>query len=65
MDDLSLGQLSQQIKWMEDERRKDKAQIATLQEQIAGQAREIAESSRRLQEMRNDCGCLLIIGWRR
>ncbi len=51
MDDLSLGQVVQQIKWMEDERRKDKAQIATMQEQIAGQAREIAEASRRLQEM--------------
>ena len=44
MDDLSLGQLAQQIKWMEDERRKDKAQIATLQERLAGQAREIAEA---------------------
>ena len=31
MDDLSMGQLAQQIKWMEDERRKDKTQIATLQ----------------------------------
>jgi chromosome segregation ATPase len=51
MDDLSLGQLAQQIKWMEDERRKDKAQIATLQEQSVGLAREIAEASRRLQEM--------------
>jgi len=51
MDDLSLGQLAQQIKWMEDERRKDKAQIATLQEQIVGQAREMAEATRRLQDM--------------
>ena len=53
MDDLSLGQLAQQIKWMEDERRKDKAQLATLQERIAGQTLEITETSRRLQEMDN------------
>ncbi|CAG0936750.1 hypothetical protein TFLX_05638 [Thermoflexales bacterium] len=53
MDDLSLGQLAQQIKWMEDERRKDKAQIATLQERIAGQALEITETARRQQEMDN------------
>src|SRR5512137_2001846 len=53
MDDLSLGQLAQQIKWMEDERRKDKAQIATLQEQAVGLARETVEASRRLQEMDN------------
>jgi chromosome segregation ATPase len=50
MDDLTLGQLAQQIKWMEDERRKDKAQIATLQERIAGQAHEIGDMGRRLQE---------------
>jgi chromosome segregation ATPase len=54
MDDLSLGQLAQQIKWMEDERRKDKAQIATLQEQAVGLAREFAETSRRLQETDSD-----------
>jgi chromosome segregation ATPase len=51
MDDLSLGQLAQQIKWMEDERRKDKAQIATLQEQLAGQTRDMAETTRRLQDL--------------
>jgi hypothetical protein len=38
---------------MEDERRKDKAQIATLQEQIAGQAREITDATRRLSELDN------------
>src|SRR5512135_1076273 len=50
MDDLTLGQVAQQIKWMEDERRKDKAQIATLQERLTGQAREIEDLARRLQE---------------
>jgi chromosome segregation ATPase len=53
MDDLNLGQLAQQIKWMEDERRKDKARLAILQEQMAGQAREVAEALRRQQEMDN------------
>jgi chromosome segregation ATPase len=51
MDDLTLGQLAQQIKWMEDERRKDRAQIATLQERLAGQANEIGDMGRRLQDM--------------
>src|SRR5262245_2659814 len=50
MDDLSLGQLAQQIKWMEDERRKDRALISTLQERVAGQALEITENARRLHE---------------
>jgi chromosome segregation ATPase len=50
MDDLTLGQLAQQIKWMEDERRKDRAQIATLQERLVGQSNEIGDLGRRLQE---------------
>jgi len=50
MDDLTLGQLAQQIKWMEDERRKDKAQISTLQERLAGQTREIEDLVRHLQD---------------
>ena len=50
MDDLTLGQLAQQIKWMEDERRKDKALISTLQERLAGQTREIEELVRHQQE---------------
>ncbi len=51
MDDLTVGQLEQQLKWMEDERRKDKAQIATLLERVTGQSHEIGELSRRLQEV--------------
>ncbi len=51
MEDLELHQLAQQLKWMEDERRKDRAQIATLQEKIAGQAHEIDELSRRLRDI--------------
>lgn len=50
MDELTVGQLAQQLKWMEDERRKDKALIATLQERLAGQAHEIEDLVRRLQD---------------
>ena len=50
MDELTLPQLAQQIKWMEDERRKDKAQIATLQEKQVGMTREMEDLSRRLQQ---------------
>ncbi len=51
MEDLELHQLAQQLKWLEDERRKDRAQIATLQEKITGQAHEIDELSRRLRDI--------------
>ena len=53
MEDLETTQLTQLLKWLEDERRKDKAQIATLQERLAGQANEIGELTRRLQELDN------------
>ena len=45
MDELTLPQLAQQIKWMEDERRKDRAQIATLQEKQVGLSREMEDMS--------------------
>ncbi len=51
MEDLELHQLAQQLKWMEDERRKDRAQIATLQEKIAGQTQVLDEVSRRLKDL--------------
>jgi chromosome segregation ATPase len=50
MDELTLPQLAQQIKWMEDERRKDRAQISTLQEKQVGLTRELEDLSRRLQD---------------
>ena len=51
MDDPELQQLAQQLKWMEDERRKDRSQIAILQEKVSGQAQELAEVNRRLKDV--------------
>ncbi len=53
MDELETTQLSQLLKWLEDERRKDKAQIAVLQERLAGQSNELTDLSRRVQELDN------------
>jgi chromosome segregation ATPase len=51
MAELEVTQLTQLLKFLEDERRKDKAQIAVLQERLAGQSNEIADLVRRLQEL--------------
>jgi len=51
--ELEPTQLTQLLRWLEDERRKDKTQIATLQERIAGQANELAELARRIQDLDN------------
>jgi chromosome segregation ATPase len=44
-------QSAQLLKWLEEERRKDKAQISTLQERIIGQEHAVTELTRRLQEL--------------
>ena len=49
--ELEDTQTTQLVKWLEEERRKDKAQLVVLQERLAGQANEIAEQNRRLQEL--------------
>jgi chromosome segregation ATPase len=51
MAELEITQLTQLLKFLEEERRKDKAQIAVLQERLAGQSNEIADLSRRLQDL--------------
>lgn len=51
MAELEINQFTQLLKFLEDERRKDKAQIAVLQERLAGQSNEIADLVRRLQDL--------------
>jgi chromosome segregation ATPase len=51
MDELTVEQLTQLLRFLEEERRKDRAQLAVLQERLAGQSAEIAELTRRLQEL--------------
>jgi chromosome segregation ATPase len=49
MDDLT--QVTQMINWLESERRKDKAALATLEQKASGLANELAEQTRRVQEL--------------
>ena len=48
---LELSQALQTIKWLDEERRRDKATIATLQEQVQGQDRQLAQQGAQIQEM--------------
>jgi len=50
---MDLHQATQMINWLEEERRKDKAALATLQERAQGLANELAEQSRRIQELQS------------
>ncbi len=51
MDELTVEQLTQMLRFLEEERRKDRAQLAVLQERLAGQSAELAELTRRLQDL--------------
>ena len=51
MDDLT--QVTQMINWLESERRKDKAALATLEQKASGLANELAEQNKRVQELQN------------
>jgi len=47
---LELTQALQTIKWLDEERRRDKATIATLQEQVQGLDRQLAQQGAQIQE---------------
>jgi chromosome segregation ATPase len=49
MDDLT--QVTQMLSWLESERRKDKAALATLEQKATGLANELVEQSKRIQEL--------------
>jgi len=48
---MELTQATQTLKWLDEERRKDKATIATLQEQIQGQEKRLAQQASQIQDL--------------
>jgi len=49
--EMDLTQAMQTLKWLDEERRKDKATIATLQERLQGQEQQAAQQVARVQEL--------------
>ncbi len=49
--EMELTQVSQVLAWLEEERKKDKAMLATLDERIQGLAGESQQQARRIQEI--------------
>jgi chromosome segregation ATPase len=49
--EMELTQVSQLLAWLESERKKDKALIATLEERMQGLAVELQQQARRVQEV--------------
>lgn len=48
---MELTQATQTIKWLDEERRRDKASIAALQEQAQGQEQQLAQQAAQIQEL--------------
>lgn len=49
---MELPQLSQMVQWLDEERRKDKALIASLQEQVKLQAQQLAQQQEQIAALR-------------
>jgi chromosome segregation ATPase len=58
---MDLNQASQMINWLEAERKKDKAALSTLLERVQGLSNELADQSKRVQELREDLAATQIM----
>ena len=48
---MDLGQLSQMATWLDEEHRRDKAELIRLQQQVEGQAAELQDQNRVIQDL--------------
>ena len=48
---MNLNQATQMLTWLDEERRRDKGELAKLQQRVESQAAEITEQARRIQEL--------------
>ena len=48
---MNLNQLTQMVTWLDEERRRDKTELAKFQQRVESQSAEIAEQARRMQEL--------------
>jgi len=48
---MDTAQLAQMVNWLDEEHRRDRAEIARLQQRVESQSAEIVEQSRRIQEL--------------
>jgi len=48
---MDIAQLAQMVNWLDEEHRRDRAEIARLQQQVEGQTADIVEQARRIQDL--------------
>ena len=53
---MDIAQLAQLVNWLDEEHRRDRAEIARLQQRIEAQSADIIEQARRIQELEGRIG---------
>ena len=53
---MELGQLSQMTAWLDEEHRRDKAELVRLQQRVESQAVELQDQARLVQELEGAAG---------
>ena len=48
---MELAQLAQMVSWLDEEHRRDRAEIARLQQRLEAQSSDVIEQARRIQEL--------------
>ena len=48
---MDIAQLAQMVNWLDEEHRRDRAEIARVQQRIEAQSADIIEQARRIQEL--------------
>jgi hypothetical protein len=48
---MELTQLAQMVTWLDEEHRRDRAEIARLQQRLEAQSGDVIEQARRIQEL--------------
>ncbi len=48
---MDIAQLAQLVNWLDEEHRRDRAEIARLQQRIEAQSADVIEQARRIQEL--------------
>ena len=49
---MDIAQLAQMVNWLDEEHRRDRAEIARLQQQVEGQTADLVEQARRIQDLK-------------
>ena len=48
---MDIAQLAQMVNWLDEEHRRDRAEIARLQQRIEAQSADVIEQARRIQDL--------------